>query len=195
MTIYDLKPKFQNLLRPVVVFLAAMGVSPNQVTILTCLLSVFLGALVYHLASPVWFFLYPVFFFLRMALNAIDGMLAKEHNMQSKLGAILNESTDVLSDGVLYYSFSALPFFNAPLLHFIILLSALSEIIGLAALLNGKPRCYAGPSGKSDRAFIFGVMAIMVGSGMQNEGLYSTILTIVMFLLVATLVNRTRKSI
>ncbi len=195
MTIYDLKPKFQDLLRPFVVFLAAMGVTPNQVTILTCALSVFLGGLVYHLGEPVWFLLFPVFFFIRMALNAIDGMLAKEHKMQSKLGAILNESTDVLSDGVLYYSFGTLPFFNAPLLHFIILLSALSEVVGLAALLNGKARSYAGPSGKSDRAFIFGLMALMVGCGVQNEGLFSTILAIVMVLLVATLVNRARKSI
>lgn len=195
MTIYDLKPKFQNLLRPIVVDLAKVGVTPNQVTIFTCTFSVLIGLGVYFSATPKWFYIFPVFFFIRMALNAIDGMLAKEHNMQSKLGAILNESTDVLSDGVLYYAFSSLPFFNAPLLHFIILLSALSEIIGLAALLNGKPRCYAGPSGKSDRAFIFGVMALMVGMGIENEGLYSTILTIVMFLLIATLVNRARKSI
>lgn len=195
MTIYDLKPKFQNLLRPFVIDLAKVGVTPNQVTIFTCSLSVLLGLIVYFAGNPKLFLIFPFFFFFRMALNAVDGMLAKEHNMQSKLGAILNESTDVLSDGVLYYSFTTLPFFNAPLLHFIILLAALSEIIGLAALLNGKPRCYAGPSGKSDRAAIFGVMAILVGCGMQNEGLFSTILTIVMFMLIATLVNRTRKSI
>lgn len=195
MTIYDLKPKFQNLLRPLVIFLAKRGVTPNQVTIFTCLLSVFLGGLVYSLATPSSFFLFPFFFFIRMALNAIDGMLAKEHNMQSKLGAILNESTDVLSDGVLYYSFGVLPFFNAPLLHFIILLSAISEIIGLAALLNGKPRCYAGPSGKSDRAFLFGIMAILVGCGIQSEALYLAILIVMALLLMTTLVNRTKRSI
>lgn len=195
MTIYDLKPKFQDLLRPIVVSLAQSGVTPNQVTIFTCALSVLIGAGVYFSATPSYFLIFPIFFFVRMALNAIDGMLAKEHKMQSKLGAILNESTDVLSDGVLYYAFSSLPFFNQPLLHFVILLSALSEIIGLAALLNGKPRCYAGPSGKSDRAAIFGVMAIMVGCGVENEGLFSTILTIVTFMLIATLYNRTKKSI
>ena len=195
MTIYNLKPKFQNLLRPLVISLARWGVTPNQITVLTCLLSVLLGVLVYFMATPAAFLLFPFFFFIRMALNAIDGMLAKEHNMQSKLGAILNESTDVLSDGVLYYSFGFLPFFNAPLLHFIILLSALSEIIGLAALLNGKPRCYAGPSGQSDRAFLFGIMAILIGCGIQNEGLYLAILVVMALLLMATLVNRTKRSI
>jgi len=38
-----------------------------------------------------------------MALNAIDGMLAREHHMQSKLGAILNELGDVVSDTVLIF--------------------------------------------------------------------------------------------
>ncbi len=183
------------MLRPMVISLAKSGVTPNQVTLFTCALSVLIGGFVYFAGQPSYFFIFPVFFFIRMAMNAIDGMLAKEHKMQSKLGAILNESTDVLSDGVLYYAFSTLPFFNQPLLHFAILLSALSEIVGLAALLNNRPRCYAGPSGKSDRAAIFGVMAIMVGCGVENEGLYSTILTVVVFLLIATLYNRTKKSI
>ena len=35
--------------------------------------------------------------FLRMALNAIDGMLAREFNQKTNLGAYLNELTDVIS--------------------------------------------------------------------------------------------------
>jgi hypothetical protein len=31
----------------------------------------------------------PGFLFVRMALNAIDGMLAREHAMKSRLGAVL----------------------------------------------------------------------------------------------------------
>ncbi len=41
-----------------------------------------------------------------MAFNAIDGMLAREHNQQSKLGAFLNELTDVVSDAALYLPFA-----------------------------------------------------------------------------------------
>ncbi len=33
MSIYDLKPKFQNLLRPTVVKLAQRGITANQVTL------------------------------------------------------------------------------------------------------------------------------------------------------------------
>jgi phosphatidylglycerophosphate synthase len=38
-----------------------------------------------------------------MALNALDGMLARECNQQTRLGAILNETGDVISDIALYF--------------------------------------------------------------------------------------------
>lgn len=48
-------------------------------------------------ASFYWF-LVPVFFLFRMALNAIDGMIAKDFNQISNLGAFLNEIGDIISD-------------------------------------------------------------------------------------------------
>jgi len=81
------------------------------------------------------------------------------------------------------------------MLHFVILLAALSEMTGLAAILNGKPRCNVGPSGKSDRAFIFSVMAIMVGFNMSNPFYFNSLLIIIGGLLVMTIINRTLKSI
>ena len=54
MSIYALKPKFQNLLRPLVRQLAAKGVTANQVTLIACLLSILLGVILA---------LFPTFFF------------------------------------------------------------------------------------------------------------------------------------
>ena len=51
----------------------------------------------------------PPVLLARMALNAVDGMLAREHAMQSALGAILNELGDVLSDTALYLPLAAAP--------------------------------------------------------------------------------------
>ncbi|MBC7427830.1 MAG: CDP-alcohol phosphatidyltransferase family protein [Bacteriovorax sp.] len=195
MTIYDLKPQFQNLLRPIVRLLAKMSVTPNQVTVATCLFSIAIGLLVLTSGHAKAFYVLPVFFFIRMAFNAIDGMLAKEHNMQTKLGVILNEMTDVVSDGFLYYAFTALPFISQPLLHFVIFFAAVSELTGLAAVLNGKPRVYVGPSGKSDRAFIFGFLGILVGLNLTTPRVYNSILGIVAVLLLITIVNRTKKAI
>ena len=43
MSIYELKPKFQQLLRPLVRRLYARGVTANQVTLFACLISVCFG--------------------------------------------------------------------------------------------------------------------------------------------------------
>ena len=90
MSIYALKPKFQNLLRPLVRQLAAKGVTANQVTLIACLLSILFGVVLALFPTfSSLFFLIPIWLFLRMALNAIDGMLAREFNQKSRLGGIL----------------------------------------------------------------------------------------------------------
>ena len=51
MTIYDLKPAFQNLLRPLCKALANVGITANQVTVVALLVSVVVGA-VFALSQP-----------------------------------------------------------------------------------------------------------------------------------------------
>ena len=83
MTIYDLKPAFQNLLRPISNTLANAGATANQVTLAAMLLSIIVGALFALYPTERWAaLLIPVWLFLRMALNAIDGMLAREHDIR-----------------------------------------------------------------------------------------------------------------
>ena len=107
MTIYALKPKFQALLRPLAGALARAGVTANQVTVAAAVVSVALGAFVALRAPERWpFLLIPVWMFVRMAFNAIDGMLAREFGQKSRLGAYLNELTDVVSDAALYLPFA-----------------------------------------------------------------------------------------
>ena len=60
-------------------------------------------------AQPILFMLLPIVLFIRMALNALDGMLARECNQQTRFGAILNETGDVISDIALYLPFLFLP--------------------------------------------------------------------------------------
>ena len=103
MSIYALKPKFQNLLRPLVARLYRRGISANQVTLAACGLSLLLGALLTACAGTApLFWLLPLWLFVRMAMNAADGMLAREFGQQSALGGCLNELTDVAADAALY---------------------------------------------------------------------------------------------
>lgn len=106
MSVYQLKARFQDLLRPLVVRLASSGVTANQVTVTAALVSVLLGMSLGWSANRMVFALVPIWLFLRMALNAIDGMLAREHGQKSVLGAYLNEVGDVVSDAALYAPFA-----------------------------------------------------------------------------------------
>ena len=157
-TLYALKPRFQALLRPFVARLAFAGVTANQITIAAGVASVTLGA-VLAIEHRGWIAL-PIFFFVRMALNAIDGMLAREHGQQSKLGAVLNELMDVISDAALTLPFATLPGWNPLLVAAGILFAALTEIAGMGAI-----RRYDGPFGKSDRALALGVLGAWLACG------------------------------
>ncbi|HEY6250578.1 MAG TPA: hypothetical protein VI685_11510, partial [Candidatus Angelobacter sp.] len=70
-SLYVVKPRFQDLLRPLAKVLAQAGVTANQVTLVACFLSVQIGLLA--LRSRRMLLLLPAFFLIRMALNAIDG--------------------------------------------------------------------------------------------------------------------------
>ena len=162
MSIYELKPKFQNLLRPFAIKLEARGVTANQVTLAACTISVILGLILTALSDYEWLFiLIPIWLFVRMALNAIDGMLAREFNQQSRLGGYLNEITDVVSDAALYLPFAFVYPFDGLQIGLIIWLSALTEFCGVLGQVQGKTRRYDGPLGKSDRAFLFGMLGLV----------------------------------
>nr|WP_019215952.1 CDP-alcohol phosphatidyltransferase family protein [Legionella tunisiensis] len=115
--------------------------------------------------------LFPIVLFLRMALNAIDGLLAKEHDQKTPLGAILNELTDMAADAALYLPFALYPGISNLLIIAIVILALLSEATGLSGLLVGASRRYDGPMGKSDRAFIFSLLAIWLALFLSRHGL------------------------
>ena len=196
MTIYDLKPAFQNLLRPLCRALAGAGVTANQVTIVALLVSVAVGAVFAAFSATRWAaIMLPVWLFLRMALNAIDGMLAREHDMQSKLGAVLNELGDVVADAALYLPFALVPGFSPLLLVLAVVLAVLTEMAGVIAVQIGASRRYDGPLGKSDRAFVFGVLGLLLGLGVQLGAFANGVLALVALLSAATIWNRSAKAL
>ena len=196
MSIYDLKPKFQNLLRPLVIKLEQRGVTANQVTLTACTISVILGLILTALSGYHWLFiLIPIWLFVRMALNAIDGMLAREFNQKSRLGGYLNEITDVVSDAALYLPFAFVYPFDGLQIGLIIWLSALTEFCGVLGQVQGKTRRYDGPLGKSDRAFLFGVLGLVyVFVPVLPDFLY-WLIWIAIILLIVTCVKRVKSGL
>ena len=162
-TIYQLKPRFQAFLRPLVRRCAAAGVTANGVTLIAMGISTALGAgLLAAGEQRTLFLLLPLWMFLRMAFNAVDGMLAREFGQKSALGAYLNELSDVVSDAALYLPFVLVAPFGWASVGAVIFLSALSEMAGALGPMVGAERRYDGPMGKSDRAFVFGALGLWV---------------------------------
>jgi CDP-diacylglycerol--glycerol-3-phosphate 3-phosphatidyltransferase len=195
-TIYDLKPAFQNLLRPACNALARRGITANQVTLAALIGSVLVGGLFAAWPASRWTaLLIPVWLFLRMALNAIDGMLAREHRMQSSLGGMLNELGDVLSDAALYLPFALVPGISGAIIVAIVTLAIITEMAGVVAVQVGASRRYDGPVGKSDRAFVFGLLALLLALGMEPATWLNAALAVVAAGTALTTVNRCREAL
>lgn len=195
MTLYQIKPAFQALLRPLMFWLYKHRVTANHVTLAAMALSFITGAVLIIFPRPGLFFLLPVVLFVRMALNALDGMLARECNQQSRSGAILNETGDVLSDIALYLPFILLPHSNVPLVLVMLFCSVMTEFCGvLAQTINGV-RSYAGPLGKSDRALAFGAWGLALAIWPQCGQWNNVVWGIATVLLLWTIFNRCRSAL
>ncbi|MGO4810095.1 CDP-alcohol phosphatidyltransferase family protein [Cupriavidus sp. 2MCAB6] len=196
MTLYQIKPKFQALLRPLVKHLAARGVTANQVTLAAAAGSLVIGALVAALAwLPAVFLLMPVWLFMRMALNAVDGMLAREHGQQSVLGAYLNELGDIVSDLALILPFALVSPFGAGEVMVFAVLAVIVECAGLIGPLAGASRRYDGPLGKSDRALVLGALGLWVGLGLSLAYAAHWLWVLLSLLSLLTIANRVRRGV
>ncbi len=188
MSLYQLKTQFQDQLRPISNTLVEHKITANQVTVSALLLSI---GTAYVIAKPakdnqaLWLLL-PSSLFIRMSLNAIDGMMAREHGQASTLGAVLNEVGDIVADTVLIASLAPYvannesqvststlsankPSVNNSLAsqrHIInlIALSMSTELLAITSDAFLKIRANQGPLGKSDRAFLLGMLGVGVGS-------------------------------
>ena len=180
MSLYQLKSQFQDQLRPISDALVEQKVTANQVTVSAVVLN--LGT-AYVIAKPaqnqprIWLLL-PSSLFVRMALNAIDGMMAREHGQASRLGAVLNEVGDIVADTALIASLaphvangnlqaSAVNLPNRISIHQrhiigLIALSISTELLGITSNTMLDIRANQGPLGKSDRAFVLGVLGTVM---------------------------------
>ena len=195
-SVYQLKPKFQQLLNPVLLFLHRKKVSANQITLGSIILSILIGVLFWNADSFHWMFLsLPVGLLFRMALNALDGMMARKFDQMSKLGEVLNEVGDLVSDVII---FLPLLKFQPESLYFVVILIVLSiinEFAGLQGKALGNERRYDGPMGKSDRALILGIYGLVLFFGGSISNYSGYIFGLIITLLVLSTFTRLKKSL
>lgn len=195
-SVYDLKPAFQKLLRPLCRGLAGAGLTANQVTVAALLLSFAEGAAIFFSHGAPWALIaLPPVLFVRMALNAIDGMLAREFAQKSRLGAILNELGDVVSDAALYLPFAAIAGLEPFWVPVFVVLAVITEMTGVLALQIGASRRYDGPMGKSDRALWMSVVAIAMCLWPAGRRYFFWVFVLLSVMSIETVVNRARAAL
>lgn len=197
MSVYALKGRFQNLLRPLVRRLAAAGIRANQVTVAAAVVSLLVAAVVWRWApaKPALYLLLPVWLLLRMALNAIDGMLAREFNQRSSLGAYLNELGDVVADAALSLSLLGVAGISTAAVWLFVLAAALTEFTGVLAALVGAARRYDGPMGKSDRAVVIGAAGLGLALAWLPAAVLNAVLAVAIALCLLTCIQRSRRAL
>jgi CDP-diacylglycerol--glycerol-3-phosphate 3-phosphatidyltransferase len=195
-SVYKLKPKFQQLLMPILNFLHRKKITANQITIGSIICSLIIALFFWYAdRSPIFFLALPIGLLLRMALNALDGMMARLFNQTSKTGEVLNEVGDIVSDVVLFFPLLKFhPESVYPIVAFIVL-SVVNEFCGLIGKVVANDRRYDGPMGKSDRALLLGVYGILALLHISISAISGYIFSVLCLLLLLSSVTRLRKAL
>ena len=143
-----------------------------------------------------YFFLaLPIGLLLRMILNALDGMMAREFQQTTSLGEILNELGDVVSDVFIFFSLLKYHPESLYLVVIFIVLSVLNEFAGVMGKVLGGERRYEGPMGKSDRALLIGIYGLLAFLGVSITSYSAIVFGIIIALLFLSTFIRLKKGL
>ncbi len=194
-SVYNIKPKFQQLLKPVLQAMYRAGFTANGITWMAVLLSLFTGVYCWFFPGKAAFVILPIALLLRMALNALDGMMARTYHMQSKSGEVLNELGDVVSDMFMFAPVGELFHVDSRLFVSFLLLSAVNEFAGILGKAVSGERRYEGPMGKSDRALVIGLVALISFFSPILLPYTNYIFGVILLLLLISTATRIRKTL
>lgn len=192
MTVYSLKPGFQGVLRPFASRWVTRGGTANHLTAAGLGVAALTGiATALGSQNARWLLAVPALLLSRMAFNALDGIVAREHDQASAGGRLFNEMADVAGDTVAYLPLALVLPSDALVVVAVVILALLTEF---AAVLDPICRRNEGPMGKSDRAVAIGAIALLIGAGVP-AGAWTTVALIgVAAALTLTVRNRLRET-
>lgn len=195
-SIYKIKPQFQKALIPILTYFHKKNITANQITVTACILSLLIGLLFWFSNDNRWFLLaLPIGLLVRMALNALDGMMARIYHQTSKKGELLNELGDIVSDVLVFFPLIKYQPQSIYLVFIFIIMSIINEFAGIMGKVIANQRRYDGPMGKSDRAFVLGLYGILGFCGISIAPYATWIFSILIGLLIVSTWIRIKKSL
>ncbi len=191
--LYAIKPWFVRRLGSVEEVLVARRVHPDTLTIAAVVVSVLAGCAIAAgglLHAPALWLVVPPLAIVRLALNALDGSVARRTRTARSFGTVLNEVGDRISDAA---TVGATSFVAGPKLGLGALACAfLVSFTGVLALgVTGK-RDAGGPMGKADRAMLLGIGAVF-GALFGSAVPFAVVAWAIIVLSVVTVIARLRR--
>ena len=158
--IYVLKPAFQRSLSGIEHALVARRVHPDRLTEAALVLSVLGGISLYFAPTLTWLLaVVPVVAVVRTALNALDGMVARDTGLARPWGEVFNELCDRFADVALLGGLTLAAPSNLLLGSAAITMMLLSSYLAILNKAAGGRRLYMGPMGKADRMVLLAIGA------------------------------------
>lgn len=159
MGIYTIKPAFRRSLLGTRDALIRMGVTADALTWMALLMSSIAGAAIaWSERWPNLLFLVPPLPLFRIALNALDGMVASQTGTARPAGEFFNEMADRIADCAFFIGIAAVVEPVTALLALIVAL--VSSFAGVLSKATGAQRNYSGVFGKADRMIAISLAAI-----------------------------------
>jgi CDP-diacylglycerol--glycerol-3-phosphate 3-phosphatidyltransferase len=190
MGIYQIKPRFQRSLQGVEALLVRRRVHPDYLTIAAFVLSALGGVALYGSWWAHWLLLLIVPVALgRTALNALDGLVARDTGLARPWGEVLNEFCDRLADVALFAGVALAPGSQPSLGAVVVVVMLLSSYLAILSKAAGGRRQYAGVMGKADR-MIYLSLAAVVAFALPGAPIFAIFLMLVLAGLVITIVQR-----
>src|SRR5215213_10006812 len=188
--IYVLKPAFQRSLGGIERWLVEQRVHPDWLTGAALVLSIGGGLSLYAAPWQPWLLaLVPIVAVVRTALNALDGLVARDTGLARPWGEVLNEQFDRFADVALVGGLALAIPSDLRLGTAALVMMLLSSYLAILSKAAGGRRQYMGPMGKADRMVLLAIGAPF-GFLLPLDWVYNGILTIVLVGCLFTLVRR-----
>jgi phosphatidylglycerophosphate synthase len=183
---------WQKALKPIVDLSVRRQVHPDVFTYSAIIISV-IGAIGLYLAGSnhLWLWLIIPCAFLRLLLNLLDGLVARELQLADAFGEVKNEFGDRIADVAIFFGLGFGGYVDIRLVFLLLTLILCISYLGILGKAVSGERVYSGIFGKGDRMISLAIFTLYPAiSG--NLASFDWFLALASFAALTTLIQRVR---